>query len=69
MSQSATIRRDERLRVLTDTELLSVQKPAQYVGGEINSISKDDSLVDVHMALAFPDTYAGGMSALGMQIL
>ena len=46
-----------------------MQKPAQYLGGELNSISKSDDEVDVHFALAFPDTYEVGMSHLGLQIL
>ncbi|MBM4082985.1 MAG: B12-binding domain-containing radical SAM protein, partial [Planctomycetes bacterium] len=46
-----------------------VQEPIQYVGGEWNSIVKDHSAVDVTVALAFPDTYAIGMSHLGLQIL
>ena len=49
--------------------LLSVQKPAQYIGGELNSIVKDHGKVDMKFALAFPDTYAIGMSHLGMAIL
>lgn len=54
---------------LPDGELLNIQKPAQYLGGELNSITKCDSEVDVHFALAFPDTYEVGMSHLGLQIL
>ena len=46
-----------------------VQTPGQYIGGEWNSIKKEDSSIDVTFALAFPDTYAIGMSHQGMQIL
>ena len=46
-----------------------VQQPAQYIGGEINQIRKEHHEGDVTMALAFPDTYAIGMSHLGLQIL
>ena len=43
--------------------------PAQYIGGEVNHVVKDPRAVDVTVALAFPDTYAIGMSHLGMQVL
>ncbi len=46
-----------------------VETPGQYIGGEWNSIKKEDNSIDVTVALAFPDTYAIGMSHLGMQIL
>jgi len=49
--------------------LLSVQQPAHYICGELNSIVKDHDRVDMKFALAFPDTYAIGMSHLGMAIL
>ncbi len=54
---------------ISDGELKGVQKPAQYLGGELNSITKDENTVDLHFCLAFPDTYEVGMSHLGMQIL
>ncbi len=43
--------------------------PGQYIGGEVNSVTKDPRTVDVSVALAFPDTYAIGMSHLGLQVL
>ena len=46
-----------------------VQNPAQYVGGEVNEIRKPWEGVAVHFCLAFPDTYAIGMSHLGSAIL
>ncbi|MBE6750013.1 MAG: TIGR03960 family B12-binding radical SAM protein [Ruminococcaceae bacterium] len=49
--------------------LLSVQKPGRYSGGEINSVIKDKSKIDVRFAFCFPDTYEIGMSHLGMKIL
>ena len=49
--------------------LLKVQKPGRYTGGELNSIVKDKSSVEVRFAFAFPDTYEIGMSHLGMKIL
>lgn len=49
--------------------LLQVQKPARYTGGEVGSIVKDASKVDVRFAFCFPDLYEVGMSHLGMKIL
>ncbi|MFN8389475.1 MAG: TIGR03960 family B12-binding radical SAM protein [Bdellovibrionota bacterium] len=57
------------LKVLSDQDLLCVQKPAQYLGGEKNSVHKAEAEVDVRFALCFPDTYEVGMSHLGLQIL
>lgn len=55
---------------LTPAQLLTLQKPAQYLGGEHNSIDKSaDNSVEVHLALCFPDTYEVGMSHIGLQIL
>jgi radical SAM family uncharacterized protein len=47
--------------------LLSVEKPAQYLGNEINSVHKKD--FDAHMCLFFPDIYEVGMSNVGIRIL
>lgn len=49
--------------------LLKVQKPGRYTGGELNSVVKDKSKVDIRYAFCFPDTYEIGMSHLGMKIL
>lgn len=46
-----------------------VQKPARYVGGELNSVMKEKEKVDIRYAFCFPDTYEIGMSHLGMKIL
>ena len=54
---------------LTNQDLLSVQKPAQYLGGELNSILKNKAEINCHFALCFPDTYEVGMSHVGIQIL
>ena len=56
-------------RYVEDKILPFVETPGQYIGGEWNSIKKEDSSIDVTVALAFPDTYAIGMSHQGMQIL
>lgn len=52
-----------------NTILDFVEKPARYIGLEVNSIVKADKDVSVRFAFAFPDTYEVGMSHLGMQIL
>ena len=46
-----------------------VTKPNRYVGNELNVIHKDHRLVDVKIALAFPDVYEIGQSYLGFHIL
>ena len=58
-----------RKLALSDEILLSIQQPARYIGGEINSVCKDPSRVDVRFAMCFPDVYDIGMSHLGIQIL
>lgn len=52
-----------------DTLLKKVEKPARYIGGEINTASKNPEDVKVRFAFAFPDTYEIGMSYMGMQLL
>ena len=49
--------------------LPQVQMPAQYIGGELNSVVKDHRQVRGKLCLAFPDTYALGMSHHGLQVL
>ena len=49
--------------------LQRVQKPARYVGGEVNAVVKRKEDVDVRFAFCFPDVYEVGMSHLGMKIL
>ena len=46
-----------------------VEKPGRYTGGELNSVVKDPSKVDVRMALCFADNYDIGMSHLGFKLL
>jgi len=47
--------------------LLAIEKPARYMGGEMGSIRKNSA--DLRFALAFPDVYEVGMSHLGLRIL
>ncbi|NEA21164.1 TIGR03960 family B12-binding radical SAM protein [Actinomadura bangladeshensis] len=49
--------------------LPSVQKPIQYVGGELNSQIKDWDETDVRWALMYPDAYEVGQPNQGVQIL
>ena len=60
---------DELLSPGIDSILKRVEKPARYIGGEINEVIKDPSEVRLRMAFAFPDLYEIGMSYLGLQIL
>jgi len=46
-----------------------VSRPSRYIGGEVNSIRKDQERVRLRVALIFPDTYEIGMSHLGLHIL
>lgn len=57
------------IRRALDGILPRVKTPAQYVGGELNSIAKDPAGKAVAVALGFPDVYEIGMSHLGLQIL
>ena len=58
-----------RKLALNDEILLKVEKPARYIGGEVNSVMKDRDKVDIRFAMCFPDVYEIGMSHLGIQIL
>ena len=46
-----------------------VEKPAQYIGGELNMVRKEPENVGLRFAFAFPDLYEIGMSYMGLQIL
>ena len=58
-----------RKLALSDEVLLSIEKPARYIGGEVNSVMKDKEEVDIRFCMCFPDVYEIGMSHLGIQIL
>ena len=58
-----------RKLALDDEILLNIEKPARYIGGEVNSVMKDKDQVDIRFAMCFPDVYEIGMSHLGIQIL
>lgn len=54
---------------LSDEILLTIEKPARYIGHEINSVRKDLSGIHIRFAMCFPDVYEIGMSHLGIQII
>ena len=54
---------------LSDDILLQVEKPARYLGNEINAVHKEIHPGMIRFAMAFPDVYEIGMSYLGIQIL
>lgn len=58
-----------RKLALSDEILLSIEKPARYIGGEVNAVMKDKEQVSIRFAMCFPDVYEIGMSHLGIQIL
>ncbi len=54
---------------LSDDILMKIEKPARYIGHEVNAVVKDKSKVNIRFAMCFPDVYEIGMSHLGIQIL
>ena len=58
-----------RKLALSDDILLKIEKPARYIGNEVNSVMKRKEDIDVRFAFVFPDVYEIGMSHLGIQIL
>ena len=58
-----------RKLALSDDILMQIEKPARYIGNEVNSVVKDKEQVAVRFAMCFPDVYEIGMSHLGIQII
>ncbi len=58
-----------RKLALNDEILLKIEKPARYIGNEVNSVMKDKDKIDIRFVMCFPDVYEIGMSHLGIQIL
>ncbi len=54
---------------LKDEILMDIEKPARYIGQEVNAVNKAVHAVDIRFALCFPDIYEIGMSHLGLSIL
>lgn len=46
-----------------------VQKPARYIGGEVNQYKKDLGACELAIGLCFPDTYEVAMSNTGLGII
>lgn len=53
MNQGVTMRR----LALTDDILMKIEKPARYIGNEVNSVMKDKADVDIRFAMCFHDVY------------
>ena len=58
-----------RKLALNDEIIMTIEKPARYIGNEVNSVMKNKENVDIRFAMCFPDVYEIGMSHLGIQIL
>ena len=61
-----------RKLALSDEILLSIEKPARYIGNEVNAVDKPgfpDLENMIRFCMCFPDVYEIGMSHLGIQIL
>ncbi len=58
-----------RKLALSDEILMQVEKPARYIGNEVNAVMKDKNHIKVRFAMCFPDVYEIGMSHLGIQII
>ncbi len=54
---------------LPEEILMEIDKPARYIGHEVNTVIKDSETVEIRFAMCFPDVYEIGMSHLGIQIL
>lgn len=58
-----------RKLALSDEILLKIEKPARYIGNEVNMIVKNPKDMAIRFCMCFPDVYEIGMSHLGIQIL
>ena len=58
-----------RKLALSDDILLKVDKPARYLGNEVNAVQKEVTPEMIRFAMCFPDVYEIGMSYLGIQII
>jgi radical SAM family uncharacterized protein len=69
MAESTTMLNADLKNYVVSRILPNVRTPAQYIGGELNSIRKDHRTAAGTVCLAFPDTYGLGMSHHGLQVL
>ncbi|MCQ2541106.1 MAG: TIGR03960 family B12-binding radical SAM protein [Lachnospiraceae bacterium] len=63
------MKKEDRILALDHDTLMSIEKPARYIGGELNSINKAKSDIRLRFCMCFPDIYEIGMSHLGISIL
>ena len=63
------MQKSERKLALSRDILMKIEKPARYIGGELNSVEKSKEKVDLRFCMCFPDIYEIGMSHLGLSIL
>ena len=54
---------------LSEDILKKIDKPARYIGNEINMCVKNPDDVDIRLGFCFPDVYEIGMSNIGLQII
>ncbi len=54
---------------LPEYVLMNIEKPARYIGNEVNIVKKNTDEIDIRIAMCFPDVYEIGMSYLGIQII
>ena len=59
----------EEILQFLELNLLKVQKPGRYIGGELNQIQKNWNKTNIKVALAFPDIYDIGLPNLGIMVL
>jgi radical SAM family uncharacterized protein len=71
VTATADLRRAKGESVFDELEdlLPLVSKPIQYVGGEVNAVTKPWDSVPVHWAIMYPDAYEVGAPNQGVQIL
>ena len=48
---------------LSDDILMKIEKPARYIGNEVNAVVKDLNNIDVRFCICFPDVYEIGIWA------
>ena len=48
-----------RKLALDDDILLNIEKPARYIGHEVNSVMKNKNAVDIRFAMCFPEVCGG----------
>jgi len=64
--QMQMLQTPSEIQLALEENLLRVQKPGRYVGGEFNAVQKPWDAVQTHVALCFPDVYEIGMPNLGL---